>query len=210
MLRSCIEAAAIEKLDRYGPREGERMSARVSINRSNTANREYLAHHEAAHAVIARMLGVPCLGILMFPTDDSNNAGALVQSAAFHADVGGRLGGLKKDALVWLAGPVANVRLSGDPKHFSIGAKSDLKAAQDAALKAALLSSGVDLPWGPESFDLEVDSKTIKQANSVLKDWRVEAEQLVCEHWPKIERVARALLTADMLVEAEVDRLIAG
>ena len=77
------------------------------MNRKQRA-RAIVAHHEAAHAVIARCLGVPCLGIFMFPTDESGSAGALTKSAAHDAGerLEQRLDGLRRDGLVALAGPI--------------------------------------------------------------------------------------------------------
>jgi hypothetical protein len=57
---------------------------------------------------------------------------------------------------------------------------------------------------------IAVDSQIVEQANWILSDWRTEAEGLVSEHWPNIQRVAAALLTANMLAEVELDRLIAA
>jgi hypothetical protein len=54
--KPCDENTAFEAIDQ----ESNQM------NRKKRA-RELVAHHEAAHAVIARILGISCVGIFMFP-----------------------------------------------------------------------------------------------------------------------------------------------
>jgi len=172
-------------------------------------NREFVAHHEAAHAVVARHLGVPCLGIMMFRTDDKGSAGALTQSAAHNAGDSRdeQIEGSKRDGIVALAGPSANVRFAGRSMR-STGAGSDIAVAKNAALRVACLLAGYSVSKNGGS--LKVDADVLERADVIVREWQDEAENLVSEHWPKIERVAQVLLTADLIAETDLDRLISG
>jgi hypothetical protein len=116
------------------------------------------------------------------------------------------LEGLKSDGLVALAGPIANVRFSGKTKDRQLGAESDMGVAQNAAIKAALLQSGFEVPYGDAT--VEIEGETVEQANSLLRSWQKEAEQIVSQHWSTIEAVATALMSTDLLNERDLDRIV--
>jgi ATP-dependent Zn protease len=173
--------------------------------------RPQISYHEAAHAVIARKLGQSCLGIMMFPTDSQSNAGALTSSAAYHSGgtVEERIEGLKCDARVSLAGPIANVLHSGREELLYDGTGGDFEHARNAALSIVLLMAGHPLPQHECAFQIEVDIVVIEQADSILSAIMAETKSLVSENWSAIERVAKVLLTADLVTEVELDGLIA-
>jgi len=69
--------------------------------------REIVAYHQAAHAVVAYVLGVEFFSVAMFPTDNVNGAGALTSATSYHfvADTPARVTGLEIDDKI--AGPTA-------------------------------------------------------------------------------------------------------
>jgi hypothetical protein len=147
----------------------------------------------------------------MFPPDERGKAGAHTESAAFHSDaaIPARIEGFKKDVIVALAGPIANVKYSGSSKSFRVGAADDIERAKDDANIIALLEAGHDLPHPIlETFNIKVDSSDLEHANDLFETMKAEAELLVTRFWPTIERVAEALMTRDLITEAELDSLI--
>jgi hypothetical protein len=169
------------------------------------------SYHEAAHAVVARKLGQSCIGIMMFPTDPQSNACALTGSAAYHSGgtVDERIEGLKCDARISLAGPIANVLYSGCEKRLYDGTGGDFEHARSDAASIALLMAGHPLPQHHNDLQIEVDVAVFEQANSILSAIMAETKSLVSENWSAIKRVANVLLTADLMTEVELDRLIA-
>jgi hypothetical protein len=169
------------------------------------------SYHEAAHAVVARKLGQSCIGIMMFPTDPQSNACTLTGSAAYHSGgtVDERIEGLKCDARISLAGPIANVLYSGREKRLYDGTGGDFEHARSDAASIALLMAGHPLPQHHNDLQIEVDVAVLEQANSILSAIMAETKSLVSENWSAIERVANVLLTADLMTEVELDRLIA-
>jgi hypothetical protein len=169
------------------------------------------SYHEAAHAVVARKLGQSCIGIMMFPTDPQSNACALTGLAAYHSGgtVDERIEGLKCDARISLAGPIANVLYSGCEKRLYDGTGGDFEHARSDAASIALLMAGHPLPQHHNDLQIDVDVAVLEQANSILSAIMAETKSLVSENWSAIERVANVLLTADLMTEVELDRLIA-
>jgi hypothetical protein len=172
--------------------------------------REAMAFHEAAHAVIARTLGLSCAGIAMFPISDSGRGSAMTRSAAYLGgdSIDDQIAGLRLDIQVALAGPAANARYSGDPNKFFDGAGDDFANAQSAAIKIALLKAGYDLPRYHDDINVEIDGAMVEEANAVLVELKTEVEARIEENWPLIERVAMQLMKVDLLAEADIDGLM--
>jgi ATP-dependent Zn protease len=171
---------------------------------------ELIAFHEAAHAVIARVLGIPCLGIMMFSTGEGA-AGALTQSAAHSSrndTIEEQIRGLKNDAKVSLAGPIANVLHSGKATRLYDGTQSDFNTARNATLSIAMLVAGLALPESGATMEVEVDGAIIDHAIDLLSKIKAETETLVSDNWRTIHRVAQALMETSLMTEAELDRLI--
>jgi ATP-dependent Zn protease len=170
--------------------------------------RELIAFHEASHAVIARKLGIGCAVIVLFP----GGAGALTSSASHAAgeDVECKLEGLRIDATIALAGPCGNVRFSGREKRFSEGAARDIDLAQNNASTIAVLKAGYTFDQIWENIAIDNEPAILKEANSIIESIRNEAKTLVHENWPTIQRVAKVLLTTDVMTEEELDQLIAN
>jgi hypothetical protein len=59
-------------------------------------------------------------------------------------------------------------------------------------------------------MQITVTPAIIESANAILARLQAETEALLAERWPAVERVAQALMTCDLLDQAELDRLIAG
>lgn len=179
-----------------------------------TKRRAATAYHEASHAVIARVLGVEVLGVAMFPTDDVSRAGSLTYSASYYsgADKASRIAALEIDIKIGLAGPIADARHSkGRPsRSMKHGEVDDIARSRSMAAEIALLMAGEPLAQHHGGMQMTVTPAIIESANAILARLQAETEALLAEHWPAVERVAQALMTCDLLDQAELDRLIAG
>jgi ATP-dependent Zn protease len=166
--------------------------------------RMMIAYHEAGHAVVARELGVIVRFIAMFPTDEFTGAGAQTESAAFKR---GRAGyGIETDVKMALAGPAAQARVFPDSiKKRDIA--SDQLTAQDGPVMIAYIMR--ELPMPTESGEITLSDVMMENANSVLRRLGEEASALVAECWPAIERGANALTHRDLLLQSDLDELIA-
>jgi hypothetical protein len=149
------------------------------------SRRDIMAHHEAAHAVIARVLGVEVLGVAMFPTDDVGLAGALTRSASYYsgADTAARIAGLEIDIKVALAGPVANAQnKKGSLSRFrKQGEVDDIKRSNSMAVVIAMLTAGETLPHHHDGLRITVEAAIIESANAILARLRAETEALLVE-----------------------------
>jgi ATP-dependent Zn protease len=172
-------------------------------------NRALKAHHEAAHAVIARYLNVGCVGIFMFPAEPGAAASAMTQSAAYHAGdtIEQKLAGIRHDALISFAGPIANVLFTGKPSAISIGVEDDLTNIRSHAARIVLMKSGRPAPTATTTIG--VDAEMVDAINETVETLKNEAHALVKERWPAIEAVAAALMETDLMDEATLDRIIA-
>jgi hypothetical protein len=179
--------------------------------------RAMMAYHEASHAVVARVLGIECQGVLMFSPEGGAASGALTSSAAYlarDADQAAQLIALGKDITVAYAGPCGERKHRRPSKKYPDQWKSDYETAQTMAACAALVATGVDylsLARNPDgSVNLDLSADQIAYTNDLMRQCRDAAIELVDEYWPAIERVAQALMTCDLLDQADLDRLIAS
>jgi hypothetical protein len=170
------------------------------------------AHHEASHAVIARMQGLACPYVTMFATDAMGAAAATTACATHRArgaDQATLLAAIRKDIIVCLAGPCGQARYRWPAQKFPVEWQSDIEDAHTFAIRAALVASGVDLPQKPDgsvTIDLSADQQAY--ANDLIEQCRDTATDLVKEHWPAIVRVAQRLMVCDLIDQNELDRLI--
>jgi ATP-dependent Zn protease len=176
------------------------------MNQKEAAKRAY---HEAGHAVIARMLG---LKVHYVTTLESAEA-ALTHCAAYqarNADQVTRLAAFMKDIIVALAGPQAQLKYRPPKNKQPYEWGDDLKNAQNSAIQAALMASGVDTLLNPEGsfITVDLDADQAVCANDMLQQARDAVRDLVAEHWPQIERVAAALLSHPILNGDDLDELI--
>jgi ATP-dependent Zn protease len=145
-------------------------------------NLRVTAIHEAAHAVVALRLGLVFDHVTTVPDDAAETDGALhwteLQSA------GDLEIAATADAVVLLAGPFAEARLTGGTLHEVL---ADDPAGED---REALATLGLD------------DDEFVAASR--------EALELVELDWPAIERVADALLEQETLDFSQVEALVAG
>jgi hypothetical protein len=140
------------------------------------------AIHEAGHAVIALRLGLVFDHVTTVPDEDAETDGALhwtdLQSA------GDLEIAAAADAIVLLAGPFAEARLTESTLHEVLAGDA---AGED---REALATLGLD------------DDEFVAASRDALG--------LVEQDWPAIERVADALLECDTLDFDEVQSLVAA
>jgi hypothetical protein len=144
-------------------------------------NPRVTAIHEAGHAVVALRLGLVFDHVTTVPDDDAETDGALhwteLQSA------GDLEIAAAADAIVLLAGPFAEARLTESTLHEVLAGDA---AGED---REALATLGLD------------DEEFVAASRDAL--------ELVEQDWPAIERVADALLECDTLDFDEVEALVA-
>jgi len=87
----------------------------------------------------------------------------------------------------------------------------DIANSHNLVLQVALLTAGEPVPvlQPDEQAEIEVDRDVVENANAILRRLTEETRALLTEHWAAVERVAQALMSCDLLGQAELDRLIA-
>jgi hypothetical protein len=182
---------------------------------------EVIAHHEAGHAVIARVLGVSFDYVTMDPADGAE-AHVKARDAIWQArdaDLPAQLKALATDGKMALAGPYAQMRYEPDAsaikalKEFSIPVDAwgdmnwvcDMKKISKCVAWSVLLRTHVCSSLS-ECEGVHADAAECKGLYDQLGD---ETEKLVAENWPAIERVAKQLKRQPTLTQIEVDALIA-
>jgi ATP-dependent Zn protease len=177
-----------------------------------------IAHHEAGHAVIARVLGVdiPCVSIVRMGTDAAGTAGALTWSAAWtgRKDPATMLAGVETDAKITFAGPNAELKYLPDTNIKLAQRKqwrSDMERARSAALKIVLLRADPKQQFEFEGRrTVEITSEQDAEVERLVNQFNDQARLLVEQHWPAIGRVAAALLDRRIVYGDKIDALIAG
>jgi hypothetical protein len=172
-------------------------------------DRVAMAYHEASHAVIARVQGIECIQVVMFSPIEGLAAGTQTVKATFlaiDADSATLLAAIKKDIIVSLAGPCGEMKYRDKPWHQKYFKRwvNDFRSARDRARHAALVATGADRSSGSHHPTAE----QIAYADELPLQCLATASDLVNTYWPSIKRVARVLMTRDMLDQAELDCLI--
>jgi hypothetical protein len=107
---------------------------------------------------------------------------------------------------VALAGPAAQARVfPGSIKEKNIS--DDKMRALSEAIRIAHIRA--DMPAPRQTGEISISREMLDEATSVLRHLEDETSALVVENWPAIERVADALMHRDVLLQADLDALIA-
>jgi hypothetical protein len=169
------------------------------------------AYHEGGHGVIARKLGIRVNHVTIVD-DGAGNAGVAQTGNATHlardADQASQLTAISKDAIVSLAGPLAQHRYRPQTISSPEEWDSDRKLASTLAIRAALIQSGVDISSLPPDGEIKPDDNQIALRNEFFERSLIESKKLVNENWRAIDAVAKALVTRLTLNQDELDELI--
>jgi hypothetical protein len=171
-----------------------------------------IAYHEAGHAVAARALGI---SIAYASLADLYGRSLVLTRSASYGKAGDDLDALERDAIVLLAGPMAQL------KHQPVSSREQERAWEDGGaffedkqralnfLGLLLLQrAGEPIPGAGEVLDLR--GERVQQVYDMLNQTIPKAEALVDQHWRAIRRVAKSLTRDEVLIEAEIDALIAA
>jgi hypothetical protein len=152
-----------------------------------------IAYHEAGHAVIARKLHLEGIHV------------SLPEAITWHetfprdADYSTRLWADEAEAIMKLAGPIAECRYRRETVHWGSYWGSDLEEASDLVARLVTLKRNILTPVFP-----------VPKYDELFGQLCDKTRMLVGEHWSAIERVAHGLLDFDDLTQTDVDDLIAG
>lgn len=156
----------------------------------DAAASEWTAHHEAGHAVVARVLNYPC-GHATIVSDEESAGHAITQDpwdAVAHWDSAGRWRGedsaLRARIMIYMAGAEAEVEFFGE-----CAGGDDDDRRQIAFMLDDLLPTGAD----PLAHEARLRRFT---------------RALVRRHRGKIEAVAQGLLRSKHLSEGQIDALL--
>ncbi len=163
--------------------------------------RKSIAYHEAGHAVAAVVLKRGVRNVTIRPRNDY--AGRLLQRTGVTETSSHKA--LRKDLIITAAGPVAQARMSKCSTMRVLGgvrASGDREAIENMlnALGEFTLTQEYYAPLGKE---ISVQDMTAGTRRAIS-----EARSLLREHWPAVERVAKALLKHGRLTGTEVRALV--
>jgi hypothetical protein len=171
--------------------------------------KETIAHHEAGHAVIARVLDIP---VSYATLDALDGAGAVVTTSnATHLGPH-NLEAPEKYAIVALAGPQAQHHyrpMSRAAQNRACDGGWRVDRANATSLLAMLVLRQHGKPAVPGSY-VELDGPETEEFDRLFSQTAQKTADLVEENWPAIQRVAAALLNRPALTEDDIDALIAG
>jgi len=161
----------------------------------------------------------------MMPIDNDpfNLATSMTDSAAYQARRGSLTDhqkGWEADIKVAMAGPHAERRHEGSRRYrfdFMAVVSAALKDQDDrnimnAAVHHLYLATGRgrEAPAENEAKDVTLSGDDLLYLAELTARLCEEAATLVSANWPAIERVAKALITRDLLDQAELDSLISN
>jgi hypothetical protein len=177
-----------------------------------------VAHHEAGHAVVARLLGVEIAqafgsdGKRLKQTHHSGDAhgNVVTRSAAYVArGTPGFRAGLKADAMVALAGIAAQNRYRPQSTQFTDQTgewEGDLKTAWFSALRYCVDHGDGTTDW---KYDHSANTPLPAEVQPTVDNWLAEVTKMVEDNWPKVERVAGLLLKHSDATQDDIDAAIA-
>ena len=161
------------------------MSKRIKIPEEH---RQVCVHHEAGHAVIARVLGFKCGGAVVPVYEMANRQGgqATIYASSETLKSWRRRGKFR------------------DGRSIAHGQIMIMLAGQEAEI----VCCGAYIENG-NGRDLEIANGWLRLASPPsLERWRAKTRGLVRRHRHKIERVAQALLAKRKLSARAIDRLM--
>jgi hypothetical protein len=164
-----------------------------------------IAHHEAGHAVIARVLGIGVTHVTRFLAVAQTRSATWL---ALDADTPTLLAAMEKDAKVSFAGPIAQQKhryRKGADKNWS----ADLDYIMLLTMKSVMLRRDGIRP-SSDNIEYTLDDAAHAEADALWERLNEETNALVNENWAAIERVANALLDCPLLTQDALDALIAG
>jgi ATP-dependent Zn protease len=147
---------------------------------SASAEREEIAIHEGAHAVVAWALGQTIHEVTIAPKQPLTRRSSRAGEDAFF-----------EDAIIRVAGMMAGTRLTGSSKRAARGGWGDKVASRSAFERK--------LP------DLSAEVEKVLQVQVTR-----EAYALVARYWDDIRRIAKALLQEETILETRFESLLAG
>ncbi|MGA2313226.1 MAG: hypothetical protein ABSF87_12785 [Xanthobacteraceae bacterium] len=170
------------------------------------------AIHEAAHAVIARKLGIEAHFVSMRSTAHGNLGAVDTDSAYWLAkglDIPGQIVAYENGAKVAPAGLSAQARLYPDSVSAGIvETEGDIATAQSIARTIVWIRAGNVLP-DDDQTEVLLSTAMLHDAQDVYERLINETHALVDTNWPAIGRVANHLESHDRIDQTELDRLIA-
>lgn len=173
-----------------------------------------VAHHEAGHAVAARVQGIPVAFITTLAVDQRSAAAALTHSATYLSREAGSkiwLAAIRKDIIVCLSGPFAQQRYRPQQQKKRYPPAEwvdDFNNARNFAGTAALIASGIEVNAMEKTIPVEMTAEQIAYADLMLQQCHQAAHNLVVDHWPAIVKVAEALLSRPILNADDLDQLL--
>jgi ATP-dependent Zn protease len=183
------------------------------VSKLTSKQQRILAHHEAGHAVVARVLGVGISYASLFPIDPQSKANVVTASASWlvdESDVQGKIAALEKDAKVAFAGAHAqHTYYPLTESEFRRAINGDW--AVDWKNASAYVRMTVMLKnMGKIDQDLTFGNNYARDATELAERLLEEAATVVLENWQAIERVATALLSKPFLTQDDIDALVDG
>jgi len=172
------------------------------------------AHHEAGHAVIARVLGVEVTYAAML---DANVQTTSALYAARNSEPATLIAGAESDAKVALAGAIAQQHYRPMTKGQMLKAAREGGWTDDMATAKSLVAHILYLQNGHSASDLhnEPDPQgalrplaETPEASALFNRLWNDTRALVERHWQAIERVAAAMLEPRALNQDDIDRII--
>jgi ATP-dependent Zn protease len=171
-----------------------------------------IALHEAAHAVVARVLGAHDVAIEMTPSAK----GKVKAKASVWARVADNKHAFEVSAKTFLAGPVVEELAFPDKtEHWEACHNDDRTEVFEAVVRMACRDAGMTWPVTQSLDDVArayaaLEAPVKERAQLILDRLLSETEDLLREHWSAVKRVATVLLKADRMEQDELDRLIRG
>ena len=192
-------------MTKLGKEEFRRAQARVA-KRIKEREAE-IAHHEAGHFVVARVLGISITHATMLP--DQTSLASVGMEAAYLARNADQMNALVVGSF---AGPHAQSRYrparnADDWERKANDWNGDIEPMSSWAASIVALRHGLPVPEDgamapfPDSLKPEV--------GPLLEQLSDKAEAMVIDSWRAITRVAEALLARRILNQQDVDHLIA-